>query len=103
MVRPVLDGSQGRVVVEGADCARCLSELRAGQPEAAAKLLTEFGAINSGAARFLGPGERNGTLPMLRHYSVRLRRSRRLPYVLARWGLIISAGVLLELFFIAWR
>jgi hypothetical protein len=40
---------------------------------------------------------------MLRHYSVRLRRSRRLPYVLARWGLIISAGVLLELFFIAWR
>jgi hypothetical protein len=38
----------------------------------------------------------------LRHYSTRLRRSRRLPYVLARWGLI-SAVILLALFFIAWR
>jgi hypothetical protein len=40
-------------------------------------------------------------LHTLRHYSVRLRK-RRLPYVLARWGLI-SAVILLTLSSIAWR
>ena len=37
----------------------------------------------------------------LRHYSVRLRRSRRLPYVLARWCLIFA--VLIALVFVISR
>jgi hypothetical protein len=94
--------SAGRVAAESA--ARACRPART--PHAAKRGSSQAshrtGAIDCSASKFLHPGERKGTLHTLRHYSVRLRRSRRLPYVLARWCLI-SAVILLALFFIAWR
>ena len=39
----------------------------------------------------------------LRHYLVRLRRSRRLPYVLAGWSLVYAVVFFALFFLIAWR